>query len=443
MPLRSPAFAGPSRTIALLLAALILASLAGLASSRDAAAADRSTIDVVATYEARAKVFWSAKRLEVWSRARIRNTSGHGIERIDMNLVPARIGNLRKLKVSVDGDRVDARVASQTLKVPLGRTLADGDSTTIVTSYTATFRPGTSGHDFLFSSQNQIVSSMRWIPWVARQVKYQTAGHGDPFYTPVSPLVEVTLDSDVPLRFATSGKQTSKVGNKRTFVARNVRDFNFTAARDFKVRSGWSNDGKVRIKVFTRTISASTAMTWTKRALARFSDKVGQYPYPTFVVSESSGAYAMESPALVWIPAHYQTARMPFVLVHEIAHQWFYAVVGNDQTRQPFVDEAMVEFLTRDWFGFRSSRCATKRLDLTMYEYTPGCYYEQIYVQGSRFLANVKGDMGSGAFWSVVRSFWRDHRYDIVTTKQLLEAFRERGGDKLLPRFRNRFPSLY
>lgn len=437
------AVARSTRSIALLLAALLLASLVGVATPGDAAAANRSTMDVVATYEARAKLFWSARRIEVWSRARVRNTSGHGIERLELNLVPARIGNMRKLKVSVDGDRVDARVAGQTVKVPLGRTVGDGDSVVLVTSYTATFRPGTSGHDFLFSSQNRVMSAMRWIPWVSRQVKYQVQGHGDPFVTPVSPLVEVTLDSDVPVRFATSGQQTSKVGNKRTFVARNVRDFNFTAARDYKVLSGWSNDRKVRIKVFTRTISASTTMTWTKRALARFSKKVGPYPYPTLVISESSGAYAMESPALVWIPARYQTARLPFILAHEIAHQWFFGVVGNDQTEDPFLDEAMAEFLTRDWFGFRGSRCATKRLDLSMYEYTPGCYYEQIYVQGSKFLDTIRDDMGGGPFWSVVRAFWRDHKFGIATSKELLDAFLERAGNELLPRYRKRFPSLY
>lgn len=431
------------RAIALLLVALLLASIVGVAIPDRAAAADRSTIDVVATYEARAKLFWSARTIEVWSRAQVRNTSGHGIERLDMNLVPARIGNMRKLKVKVDGSAADVKVSGQTLRVPLGRTVADGDTVTIVTSYTATFRPGTTGHDFLFSSQNRIMSSMRWIPWVARKVKYQIQGHGDPFYTPVSPLVEVTLDSDVPVKFATSGKQTSKVGNKRTFIARNVRDFNFTAARDYKVTSGWSNDGKVRITVYTRTISASTIMTWAKRALARYSKKVGQYPYPTLVISESSGAYAMESPALVWLPARYQTSKIPFVLAHEIAHQWFYGVVGNDQTEDPFLDEAMAEFLTRDWFGFRASRCATKRLDLSMYEYTPGCYYEQIYVQGSRFVDSIRDDMGSAAFWSVVRTFWQDHKYQITTTKELLDSFLERAGDKLLPRYRKRFPSLY
>jgi len=110
---------------------LVLLMVLTLIVPTSAAAADRSTMDVRATYEARAKLTWSAGRLDVWSRARIQNTSGHGIERIDFNLVPARIGNMKNLAVSVGGERVTPRVTGQTIKVPLGRTLADGDTLTL------------------------------------------------------------------------------------------------------------------------------------------------------------------------------------------------------------------------------------------------------------------------------------------------------------------------
>jgi len=42
--------------------------------------------------------------------------------------VPAQIGNLRDLGVTVDGVAVTAIKTGETIKVPLGRTLADGDS---------------------------------------------------------------------------------------------------------------------------------------------------------------------------------------------------------------------------------------------------------------------------------------------------------------------------
>ncbi len=422
---------------------LAIILVAALIVPTGAAAANRSTMDVDATYQARATLTWGRGQLDVRSSASIRNTSGHGIERIDFNLVPARIGNLRRLHVTVDGAGVSPVVTGETVKVPLGRTVADGDKVTIVISYRANFRPGTTGHDFLFSKQHQIMSGMRWIPWVSREVRFQVQSHGDPFVTGVSRRVRVTLDSDVPVRWATSGRRTGTDGRKQTYLATNVRDFNFTAARDYHLRHATSIDGRTSISVYTRTLDASTMMTWARKALDRYSRQVGQYPYPTLVVAESSGAYAMESPSLVWLPANYATYKIPFVLSHEIAHQWFYGVVGNDQTTNPFLDEAMAELMARSWFGFRASHCATRRLDLNMYAYTPRCYYEQIYVQGSAFLNKLRKDMGSSRFWGVVRTFWHDHRYQIVTTKQLLDAFRAAAGDWVVPRYHSRFPSLY
>jgi hypothetical protein len=329
------------------------------------------------------------------------------------------------------------------VKVPLGHTLPDGEQVTITISYRASFRPGTTGHDFLFSKQNHIMSSMRWIPWVSREVRFQVKSHGDPFVTGVSRRVEVTLESDVDVRWGTSGRRIAVDGRKQTYLAENVRDFNFTAARDYRLRTGTSIDGRTKIRVYTRTISGKTMMTWARKALDYYSRKVGQYPYPNLVIAESSGAYAMESPSLVWLPAHYATSRIPFVLSHEIAHQWFYGVVGNDQTTNPFLDEAMSEFLARSMFGFRASGCETRRLDLSMYAYTPSCYYEQVYVQGSSFLNNLRQDMGSSKFWGVVWDFWHAKKYKIVTTKQLLEAFRAKAGNWVLPRYRARFPGLY
>ena len=201
--------------------------------------------------------------------------------------------------------------------------------------------------------------------------------------------------------------------------------------------------GEIRITVLTRTINASTLMSYARRALDRFGRRIGRYPYPTYVIAESSGGIAMESPALTWIPAHTPRSTLPFLITHETAHQWFYGVVGNDQTTNPFLDEAMAETMARSMFGFRASRCRTRPLDLSIYEYTPSCYYEQVYIQGSDFLNDLRKDMGSNAFWGVVREFWRSHKYRIVTTKQLLEAFRHRAGDWVLPRYRKRFPSLY
>ena len=56
-------------------------------------------------------------------------------------------------------------------------------------------------------------------------------------------------------------------------------------------------------------------------------------------------------------------------LAHEAAHQWFYSVVGNDQSDEPWLDETIVQYVTglhhldvdgeraaQDWFDYSYHR---------------------------------------------------------------------------------------
>ena len=150
-----------------------------------------------------------------------------------------------------------------------------------------------------------------------------------------------------------------------------------------------------------------------RRALAAFEAWVGEYPYPTLDVARSAAGYALESPALVWVPLSLRRDVASFV-VHEVAHQWFYGVVGSDQVAEPFADEAVTEFLTLTLTGgFRGSDCPKARLDLSVYAYSSDCYVEVIYVQGPNFLEMLRRDIGDAAFWDALSTYYHEGRYDL------------------------------
>jgi hypothetical protein len=129
---------------------------------------------------------------------------------------------------------------------------------------------------------------------------------------------------------------------------------------------------------------------------------------------------------------------------HELAHQWFYGLVGNDQARQPFADEAAADSVARTILGMhRSSRCSTARLDLSIYGYGAACYYEDIYIQGGNLLDTVRGRMGTTAWWAALKAYVTANRYGLSTTRTLLDALDDATSLNLQPTFRARFPSLY
>jgi aminopeptidase N len=184
-------------------------------------------------------------------------------------------------------------------------------------------------------------------------------------------------------------------------------------------------------------------MTWTLRSLQRFSDKVGGYPYDQLDVAETPAGVGMESPGMIWVDSTIASSRFTYIVVHEMAHQWFYGVVGNNQGTMPFVDEAMADFLTRDLLNsFRSSACARARLDGTVWDYRGRCYPEVIYVQGGLYLRNYREEVGAADFWAGMHNFYVNHKFRIADTRDLLDALDAASGFNS-QQHEERFPRLY
>jgi hypothetical protein len=314
------------------------------------------------------------------------------------------------------------------------------------TRYRASLRHTVSGHDWLWTQSGGVASVYRSIPWLSRRTSSARNNIGDPFVTPVASLVRVTFKATRALTFATSGKKVGTSNAGVTYLARNVRDFNFAASPQYNRLSGKTLDGRTNLRVLTRWASPAQAramLSSAQRAIAQYTRWLGQLACPTVMIAESAGGSAMESPCLIWIPRN-GGAVLDYLVSHELGHQWFYGVVGNDQAADPFLDEAVTDFLARTHLHqLRKTRCAMARLDRSIYDYAGTCYYETIYIQGSNFLNQLRRDIGSRVFWRTLRTFWADNRYTVSSTFKLLEAFRAAAGDRLLRRFHKRFPSLY
>ncbi len=404
---------------------------------------DRSSLDLSATYEVDARLDFGTRALTVETAITVRNDSGAGIDRLELNTIAVRLGDPTGLTATVDGQAAAATVDDQTIVVPLGGILPAGSSAVVRVAFGSTLRSGLSGSDWLFTRTNDVVDLYRWIPWVSVAHPFDRPNHGDPFVTPTSSLVRVRMTTDRPLVFATTGERVAADGLSQTFEARQVRDFAMTGAPDYRVTSG--TVGGTTIRVFVRPgFDAASRLSWAERALARYASLLGPYPYGTFVIAQPAGGFGLEAPGFVWIPGTTAASVVPDLVTHEAAHQWFNAMVGNDQALQPFADEAVAEFLARDLLGaFRASRCTTSRLDLSIYAYSDACYYEIIYIQGGNLLNDLRLMMGDTAFWRGLRAYLAAERWRIGGTRQLLDALDAATPLDLRPTLRARFPSLY
>jgi hypothetical protein len=334
-------------------------------------------------------------------------------------------------------------VHDQTILLRLGGVLPAGATVKARLRYTARLGTSLAGSGWLFTKVNGIAGLYRWLPWVSRDVQFNRPNHGDPFITGVSPRVTVKVTTERPMVIAATGDRIAASGLTQTFEARNVRDFTITAAPDF--RTGSRVVGGTTVRVYYRPgFAAATALDQASRAIARMGALVGPYPHVHFKVVQSPGGYGMESPGLIWIPTGTASGNMPYLVHHETAHQWFYSTVGADQASEPFTDEAAADFLAREVLGSRrGSRCSTGRLDLSIYQYSSGCYYEIVYIQGGNFLNEIRGVMGSTAFWRGMRAYVDAQRNRIAPLKSLLDMLDAHTPADLVPRYESRFPRLY
>lgn len=406
----------------------------------------RSSLKLDAVYRSNLKLTWSTRAVWVDSTAIIKNTSGAEIDRVELNTIAARLGNLRLRPVTVDGVAVPATVTGQTIIVPLGGILPVEATTRIRVRFSARLNNDLANSHWLFTQANGIANLYRWLPWVSRKVTFERPSHADPFVTPSSRDVRVTITSDRRLDLATTGElvSTSSNGRTKTFQAKDVRDFTVTASTNFDWRERRVGDTTIRVWFRPGTRGAA----WLDAAADAFKAleaRLGPYGYPTLDVVQSAGGSGMESPGLIWIPTGTAASNLRYLAAHEIAHQWFYGIVGNDQVREPFTDEALADFVSRSVLGIqRSSRCPIRPLDRSIYDYTARCYYEIVYVQGGNLLDEVRLTMGSDLFWETLRGYVETNRHQLVSTATLLRTLDDATPLDLAGLlFAARFPRIY
>ena len=156
--------------------------------------------------------------------------------------------------------------------------------------------------------------------------------------------------------------------------------------------------GPVTVTVGVHAGVGEAPSAYLRRSVSLLEDlarRFGPYPWPTFTVSVTptlrSGieypAHVMQGPGT--------SGRS---LAHEVGHQWFYALVGNNQARDPWLDEGLATWAEARAEGTLASYRARAvpapvrgRLGEPMgfWDARSEQYYLGAYVQGTQALATL------------------------------------------------------
>ena len=258
---------------------------------------------------------------------------------------------------------------------------------------------------------------------------------GEAFYSLTSAW-RVRLRVPAGLQVASTGTQAgAPAGGRVTLVAPRARDFMLVVGR-FSVRSAQA--GPVRLRRFSIPGTSAAAARRTLRIAAlsmrRYAAWYGPYDRPELDLVEgpgevARGGIAMEYPELVLTPAE-ATA-----IAHELAHQWFYSIVGDDQYSEPWLDESFAEFsaarLPRRQVPNRLGGCelpdaSETPLDASMARVarTGARYVRVVYVGGACTLRALQRAMGGARFDAMMRRLVATYRDGVETTPDFVAAVR-------------------
>ena len=229
----------------------------------------------------------------------------------------------------------------------------------------------------------------------------------------------------------------SKDGATWNYTLNAARRFVWSASGRYQVLQTKQADIPIRIYFFEEQRDAAEAsLEIAKQAVEIYSNLFGPYPYPSLSIVEGLFFDGMESDGLFFLPQDYFTEYsynrknyLTALTAHEIAHNWWFGQVGNDQATEPWLDEAPSIYsellyyesaypnLVDWWWDYRINRFEpTGWINSTVYDFTEFApYVHAVYMRGAQFLQEARDAMGDQAFFDFLREYSQQGTGRIMT----------------------------
>ncbi len=279
-----------------------------------------------------------------------------------------------------------------TLVVPLGRTLAAGSPIEASLPWRLTL-PGAIDDRISRSGEavrlGTFLPLLPWEPGVGWALEPPTGLLGE---SSTAPAADFDWSLAVPDGLTVLGSGEPEGGRWRATA---MRDLGVSVGR-FTIAEGTAaTPAPVRVVVGVHAGVDGDPIAYRDRvidAIQDLSGRFGSYPWPSF-----SLALTPDFPGGIEYPGHVMQGpgTIGRTTPHEVGHQWFYALVGNDQGRDPVLDEGLAtwaearadddtDVLAEDIPAAAEGRAGAP---MTYWDEHRSSYYRGVYVQGAQALA--------------------------------------------------------
>ncbi|MBI4319006.1 MAG: M1 family metallopeptidase [Chloroflexi bacterium] len=377
---------------------------------------------------------------------------------IVFNVTPAHFNAFKLGSLAVDGQPATPKLDGVVLEVPLRKPLEIGGSAVLELDFTLEL-PRAGGR---FGMLQKVMMLGNWYPVVAVYRddwdRHRYSAFGDPFFTEVADY-DVVIETSSPVTIAHTGDIVSRDGNTWRIRANRVRDFALTASERYVTKSA-TVDGTTITAFYLpeHEPAGSLYLEAATRSVRWFNKVLGQYPYRSLHIAEAvsggEGMVGQEYANIVFISSSQSDkaggmgSYLAYLVVHEVAHQWFYNLVGNDQLQDPWLDESLATFMAYQFLEWAPlaltspsvSPSGSTPVNASLYDFDDERRYSATtYAKGAVFLQDLRAVLKEDAFYSFLKQYVENYKYKIATPRAFLTLAQEQTNNSLNPLVRKYF----
>ena len=393
-------------------------------------------------YTLYASVDYDNHRVAVDQAIAYPNQTGVPLNELVLAVEPMLYGNAFSLSaLSVNGLPItNYSLVTHRLTVPLSPPLSPGGQVTLALEYDLNIPVKQKANTFGWLSYQTNLTD--WYPFV---VPYDpSAGWLLHDFMPYGEhLVYDAADFEVYLRFADPPALNGVEGASAPVVAAPAlpevsgewtryrlgaaRTFALSMSREFLVSESAVGTVAVRSYYFAGHEDAGAKIMFVgTQVIGLFEPLFAPYPYPVINVVELDYNDGQEYDGLCFLSSNfYETydgdsqTNLVTIGVHEMAHNWWFGLVGNDQALEPWLDEAMALYSERIfyeytnpglvdwWWQFRVNYFGPNGwVDMSIYDGVSfRDYTNAVYLNGATFLEDLRVRIGDQAFFAFLKDY--------------------------------------
>lgn len=389
------------------------------------------------------------KTLAAEQTVRYYNTTGATLSDLVFSVQPnIYTGAFALNTIAQDGAILTSHTLSgQRLTVNLNQPLPAGSATTITLSFNLKIPQKGSGD--LFGYDFNQVNLVDWYPFIVPNrggwVLHDPMPWGEHLVYDASDVeLNIKTESGVILAVGASPESNGEWTRYRMYGARTLA---FSASDEFIVNETTLGNISIRSYYFNGFESGGNDMLiYASEAIDTFSAQFAPYPHQTLAIVQSDMTDGMEYDGLIFLSTDFYsqyngTARsnLAVIGVHEVAHQWWYSLVGSDHAYEPWLDEALSTYSERIffennypsniswWWQFRINYFKpTGNVDGSIYDYGSfRSYVNATYFRGALFLDDMRELMGYGNFTKFIQTYAARYAHSHATSADFFALARE------------------